>query len=98
SVGKVGRGPGRAHLQAYLDQEHGRLLVFSSDGKQLADLKVAGPPPQGPTGVALANVRGDVRLEQLRISRWNGELPREARADQSCIRRVDGSIVHGRLA
>ena len=35
--------PGHGHLQAYLDQEEGRILVFSPGGKQLADLKVAGP-------------------------------------------------------
>ena len=31
SVGAVDPGPGRAHLQAYLDQERGRILVFSPE-------------------------------------------------------------------
>ncbi len=40
SVGEVAPGPGRVHLLAYLDQEKGRILVFSADGKPVADLKV----------------------------------------------------------
>ena len=90
-------GPGRTHLQAYLDQEEGRILVFSPGGKQLADLKVAGNKPAALPGLYLANIRGDVRLEWLRIGRWNGEIPREARNDQARIHRADGSIVYGQL-
>ena len=85
-------GPGRTHLQAYLDQAKGRILVFSPGGKQLADLKVAGNKPAALPGLYLANIRGDVRLEWLRIGRWNGEIPREARTDQARIHRADGSI------
>ena len=44
-VQEVAAGPGRTHLQAYLDQKEGRILVFSPGGKQLADLKVAGNKP-----------------------------------------------------
>ena len=42
-------------------------------------------------------MRGDVRLEWLRIGRWNGEIPREVRADQTRIHRADGSIIYGQL-
>ncbi len=96
-VQEVAPGPGRTHLQAYLDQEKGRILVFSPGGKQLADLKVAGSRPAVLPGLYLANIRGDVRLEWLRIGRWNGEIPREVRADQTRIHRADGSIVYGQL-
>ena len=41
-VQEISPGPGRAHLQAYLDQEAGRILVCSQSGKQLASLKVGG--------------------------------------------------------
>ncbi len=74
-VQEVAAGPGRTHLQAYLDQTEGRILVFSPGGKQLADLKVAGNKPAALSGIYLANIRGDVRLEWLRIGRWNGEIP-----------------------
>ena len=97
-VQEVAPGAGRTHLQAYLDQEKGRILVFSPGGKQLADLKVAGAKPAVLPGVYLANIRGDVRLEWLRIGRWNGEIPREAHNDQTRIHRADGSIIYGQLA
>ena len=90
-------GPGRAHLNVYLDQEKGRILVFSQAGKRLADLKVANPIPAILPGIYLANVRGDIRLEWLRIGRWSGELPREVRADQARIHRADGSIEYGNV-
>ena len=63
----------------------------------MADLKVAGNKPAALPGLYLANIRGDVRLEWLRIGRWNGEIPREARNDQARIHRADGSIVYGQL-
>ncbi len=96
-VQEVAPGAGRTHLQAYLDQTKGRILVFSPGGKQLADLKVASAKPSALPGVYLANIRGDVRLEWLRIGRWNGEIPREAHLDQARIHRADGSIVYGQV-
>ncbi|HZW33501.1 MAG TPA: TlpA disulfide reductase family protein [Isosphaeraceae bacterium] len=96
-VQEVAPGPGRTHLQVYLDQELGRILVFSPGGKQLADLKVAGTRPVARPGLYLSNIRGDLRLEWLRIGRWNGEVPREVRTDQARIHRADGSILYGHL-
>ena len=54
-VQEVSRGPGRIHLQAYLDQKKGRMLVFSPGGKQLADLKVSDTRPAALPGLSLAN-------------------------------------------
>jgi peroxiredoxin len=91
-------GPGRAHLQTYLDQNEGRVLVFSPQGKQLATLKVGSGKLPALSGLYLGNLRGDLRLEWLRISRWSGELPREVKLDESRIHKADGSIVYGRVA
>jgi len=90
-------GPGRAHLQVYLDQERSKILVFSSSGRQLAKLEV-GPlgSPVFP-GLYLANLRGDLRLEWLRISKWSGEPPREVKVNEARIHRPDGSIVYGQV-
>ena len=96
-VQEVSLGPGRIHLQAYLDQAKGRILVFSPGGKQLADLHVTGTRPAALPGLYLENTRGDVRLEWLRIGRWNGEIPREVRAGQARIHRDDGSTLDGEL-
>ena len=94
-------GPGRINVQAYLDQETGRMTVVSSSGKPLGDLKVADPKDKakakGLPNIALTNNKGDLRLERLRVRRWNGEPPREAKADQSRIHLDDGSIVYGRV-
>jgi thiol-disulfide isomerase/thioredoxin len=97
SVGEILPGPGRVHLLAYLDQEKGRMLVFSPDGKPLADLKVGSGKPEVLGGLSLANKRGDLRLERLRIGQWNGEPPRDVERNKSRLHRVDGSIVYGQV-
>ncbi|WP_165219863.1 TlpA family protein disulfide reductase [Aquisphaera insulae] len=98
SVGEIAPGQGRVHLTAYLDQEKGRILVFSAEGKQLADLKVAGTSSQTLGGISLVNKRGDIRLERIRVGRWSGEPPRPVEGDRSRLHGVDGSIVYGQVA
>ncbi|MBC8114006.1 MAG: TlpA family protein disulfide reductase, partial [Candidatus Saccharimonas sp.] len=90
-------GAGRIHLQAFLDQPKGHLLVFSSGGQQLADLTVTTGKPQALGGLQLTNKSGDIRLERLSIGRWNGEPPRGVEADKSRIHATDGSITYGQL-
>ncbi len=98
SVQEIKPGAGRAHLITYLDRQTGRLLVLSSAGVQLADLKISPRKAQEFTGLWLKNKRGDIRLDRLRISRWNGAAPREVEVNKSRLHRIDGSIVYGRLA
>ena len=38
-----------------------------------------------------------MRLEQLRITRWNGEPPRELQTGKSRLQRSDGSMVYGEI-
>ncbi len=90
-------GPGRVHLQAFLDQPKGRLLVFSSGGVKLADLTVTTAKPQTLGGLQLTNKSGDVRLERLSIGRWNGEAPRTIDANKSRLHTTDGAITYGQL-
>jgi peroxiredoxin len=91
-------GPGRIHLHVFLDQDRGHLLVFSQGGKKLAELKLASPKPVALPGLALTNLRGDLRLEWLRIGRWSGELPREVNAEQARIHKGDGTIAYGHVS
>ncbi|MBC7818657.1 MAG: TlpA family protein disulfide reductase, partial [Planctomycetaceae bacterium] len=98
SVQETTAGAGRAHFLAYLDQEKGRLLVYSPNGVPRGQINVTPRKPQAHSGLRLTNKRGDVRLERLRISRWNGVPPREVQADKSRLHRTDGSIVYGQLA
>ena len=88
---------GRIHLQAFLDQTAGKILVYSSSGEPLANLTVQTNKPQVLGGIQLINRSGDVRLESLRIGRWNGELPRKAELNKSRIHGSDGTIEYGSL-
>ncbi len=63
--------------------------------KLLSTLKV---PALIKPGVALVNVKGDVRLERLRIGRWDGTSPRPFDADRSRIHLADGSVTYGQVA
>lgn len=89
---------GRIHFQAFLDQQNGRLLVYSSDGKDLGELNVPLAEPKTYGGLQLTNRSGNIRLESLRISRWNGDLPLQVANDQSRIHFRDGKIVYGSIA
>lgn len=97
SVGRVEDGPGRMHMVAYLDQQRHRMFVASPAGNKLADLHVASGLNFNYPVIRLTNHRGNVRLERLRISRWNGDEPRELEADKARLHRADGSIVYGDL-
>lgn len=97
-VQPVASGAGRVRVQAYLDQRQARLILLSPAGKSLATLKINPKQPQVLQGVRLINRKGDVRLEHLRITRWTGELPREAREDQPRLHRADGTIAYGKAA
>jgi len=97
SVQVVDDGPGHVRLQAYLDQEKRRLLLFSRSGKPIATFNIRSKKPRVRGGLRLTNKKGDVRLESLRISRWNGVPPSAVQTDQSRIHQTDGSIVYGRI-
>lgn len=97
NVGTVSPGEGRVRLQAYLDQDRRQMEVFSHNGKSLAVLAVGGKKRPARTGVRLSNRRGDVRLEHLRVTRWNGVAPGSSQADQSRLRRSDGTVVNGQI-
>ncbi len=90
-------GAGRCHFLLYLDQRSKRAFAFAEDGKLLADLKVSDANSQSKPGLRLVNHRGNVRLEQLRITPWDGEPPREVQAGKSRLRRFDGATVNGEI-
>ncbi len=91
-------GAGRIHLQTYVDQTLGRILVVDDAGHQLADLKVTDKNQGNPAGgIQLINHQGDVRLEHLRISRWSGEVPADQPKDKTRVQQTDGAIVYGQI-
>jgi thiol-disulfide isomerase/thioredoxin len=88
-------GPGSIHLQIYLDQKKGQVRVSSASGQQLGQLDVFDGKARPLPGIQLINHNGDVRLERLRISRLNGEPPRDLTTDKPHVARPDGSMVFG---
>jgi peroxiredoxin len=95
-VKTISSGAGRVHLRLFLDQEAGRCLAFSDRGEPLADLTVAEKQPKVRPGLRLSNkTGGDIRLERLRIGRWNGEVPSKVESEKSRLHLVDGTIVYG---
>jgi thiol-disulfide isomerase/thioredoxin len=91
-------GEGHLRLQVYLDQEQGRLLLFSRSGKPLATLDIRAKKQPVCPSVRLTNRKGDLRLAYLRITRWNDTQTRQEWKDQPRVQRTDGSVVYGRLA
>jgi thiol-disulfide isomerase/thioredoxin len=97
SLKKIAPGPDRIRIQAYFDQAQGRLILLSPGGKALATLNTHNKKAIIYPGLRIRNGRGDLRLEYLRVSRWNGQTPREAREDQPRLHRTDGSIAYGAI-
>jgi thiol-disulfide isomerase/thioredoxin len=98
TIQTVAAGAGHAHFIAYLDQTRGRVFVFAPSGRRLADLTVALNNPVTLPSVQLINKGSDIRLERLRISRWNGDAPREVQTDKSRIHMADGTIFYGQVS
>ena len=98
SVQQVSAGPGRVRVQAYLDQELQSMRLFSRSGEPLAKLKVNAKKPKVYSGLRLTNKKGGVRLERLRISRWNGVELQAVQIDKARLHRTDGSVIYGHLA
>jgi thiol-disulfide isomerase/thioredoxin len=73
-----------------------KLVEAGGGANANANADAAAPRANG--GVALTNIRGDIRLERLRIGHWDGQAPSPALADRPCIVRTDGSIVQGSVA
>jgi len=97
SVEAITSGAGRAHYVAYLDQIRGRMLVYSPNGTEYAQINIAPRRPQIHSGLRLTNKRGDVRLERLRVARWDGVPPGETQTDKPRLERNDGSITYGEV-
>ncbi len=97
SLQTIGPGAGRCHFRMYLDQQHQRAIVFAADGRQLADLVIADAATSPGACLRLVNHRGNVRLEQLSIARWNGQPPHASQGDKSQLQRSDGTVVNGQI-
>ncbi|AMV17595.1 TlpA family protein disulfide reductase [Planctomyces sp. SH-PL14] len=84
-------------LTVYLSQAKGELQVYGPDGKRLAAIKV--PPKAAATypGIRLINVAGDIRLENLRVTRLKGAILDPLSDGNSRLRKIDGTTLDGRF-
>lgn len=90
-------GAGRVQLRLYLDQTANRLTVTTPAGEQLAELGVGGRTVRFGSGIKLTNREGDIRLDRLAVSPWNGAPPASVRGDQTRVTLKSGDSVHGEL-
>lgn len=95
---------GRLQLRAYLDQAAGTMQVFLPDGTPsgkvtvVSEAAAAGVTAKpAARGLRLVNRRGELRMEKLRVSRWNGLLPTLKKAGQSHLDLADGKTVSGTI-
>ncbi|MES1213239.1 MAG: hypothetical protein ABUL64_01510, partial [Singulisphaera sp.] len=98
ALARIEPGAGRIIFQILVDQENGRMMVLTPFGEKLADLRVASGKPQVNGGIQLTNKSGDVRLERLRVGRWNGEAPHAVTAEKPRVHLTDGSVVYGQVS
>ncbi len=96
SIKELDSKDGSIHLLIFLNRIEGQMQVFSSAGKQLADLEVRELDPRLVTGVRLALKKGEVRLSRLRVSNWSGELIPAVAWEKPRIHKTDGTLVLGR--
>ncbi len=66
---------GSLHVHVYLHQAAGKLIVYDTSGKLLAELHVPAPDAGRPSGFKLLNRRGNVWLKHLRVRGWSGTKP-----------------------
>jgi thiol-disulfide isomerase/thioredoxin len=100
SLLKLKAGGGQLHLQIYLDQEKNRIFAYTADGRRLGDLEVAksnSPAAFTLSGLRVMNKRGDLRLDRLRITEWNGEAPHDVQGNASRAHLADGTIINGNV-
>ncbi|QDT46115.1 Thiol-disulfide oxidoreductase ResA [Symmachiella dynata] len=100
SLLKLKAGDGQLHLQIYLDQEKNRIFAYTADGRRLGDLEVAksnSPAAFTLAGLRVMNKRGDLRLDRLRITEWNGEAPHDVQGNASRAHLADGTIINGNV-
>jgi len=90
-------GPGRVRIQLLLDQEAGRMVVYSASGEPWADMLLPSRKQQVYPGIRLKNNRGDVRLERLRISRWSGAALAATDINRARVLLTDGTVRTGEL-
>lgn len=91
----------RVHLVCYLDQSSGRMSVHDADGKPLGKIHLPPSEPHQPgpgnQGIRFVIRQGDLRIDRLRVVRWDGTLPGTLDPGQMRLRLAQGESLTGQL-
>jgi peroxiredoxin len=85
------------HLTLYVDLAGGSLIACSESGKRLAEFRFS-DEARTSSGISFSNRDGDITLEYLRISRWDGTPPPAVTSAASRVQLSDGQTVPGTVA
>lgn len=86
-----------AELSIFLDQPAGRATVFSAKGKRLAEIVLPTEAAEVGTAILLENYGRQLRLEHLRIQKWNQTLPSEQDREQNYVVDRSGKTTPGSI-
>jgi thiol-disulfide isomerase/thioredoxin len=84
------------HMTLFVDLERGSLTACSETGVRLSEFRFSDEAQQS-TGISFSNRDGDITMEYLRISQWDGTPPPEVAASVDRVHLNDGTTVVGSL-
>jgi hypothetical protein len=96
-VRKLAPAAGQIALQILVDQNRGRMIVLSSAGARLAEVQADTGRPRTSDGVQLINRQGDLKLDSLRVYRWDGASPRDGDQNKEHVVQQDGTVTVGSI-
>jgi len=87
----------KLHFHVFVDFKQKVMAVYSSAGQLLGktDSKDWEVPTQG---LIVEAVEGDLTIKRLRISEWDGSLPKNLRPGETRVHTLDGDVRYGSIA
>jgi thiol-disulfide isomerase/thioredoxin len=95
AIGSTTEAKGKLRLAIDLDQAKNHAIVYSEEGKKLADLQLGSDASQVAEGIQFENVSGNIRLESLRVFTGGGPMPVNERDDVTLASFDEGQQVLG---
>lgn len=90
-------GEHRVRLILCLDQTQGVIQAYSAGGTPLGQLALPLEGDKPLPGMRIVNERGDLAIERLRVTRWNGVSPQASDGAQASVTYGDGEAAMGEL-
>lgn len=84
------------HINAFIDFEKSTMTVYSHAGKRLGELKASDWDHED-SKIVLEAIDSDLTLKHLRVSEWDGTIPRPLVEGQSRVHLQDGGLHYGKM-